>query len=123
MTRKSPASPATNQASAELIWVAPRSAAECQVAVRCSAVRLFVCSERNVEGLAMAEQGKSRWGGLFGSGQLATQAAVLLPVMAIAVMSAWTMGAKGQSVEATPQAVVAVQSTSPSDAPPAPAKP
>ena len=71
----------------------------------------------------MAEQGKSRWGGQFGRGQLVTQAVVLLPVMAIAVMSAWTMGARGQSVEATPQAVVAVQSTSPSDAPPAPAKP
>ena len=49
----------------------------------------------------MAEEGKSWWGkfGPFGRGDLATQAAVLLPVMAIAVLSAWTMGARGQSVE------------------------
>ena len=70
----------------------------------------------------MADEGKSRWGGLFGRGQLATQTAVLLPVVAIAVMSAWTMGAKGQSVEVAPQPVVAVQSSSPWDSPPPPAK-
>jgi hypothetical protein len=69
--------------------------------------------------LAMAEEGKSRWGksGPFGRGDLATQAAVLLPVMAIAVLSAWTMGARGQSVEPATQTAVAMQSQ------PAPAKP
>jgi hypothetical protein len=76
--------------------------------------------KRDVEGLAMAEEGKSWWrkSGPFGRGDLATQAAVLLPVLAIAVMSAWTMGARGQSVEP-----VAVQSTPPSDPSSSPAKP
>jgi hypothetical protein len=71
----------------------------------------------------MAEEGKSWWGkfGPFGRGDLATQAAVLLPVMAIVVMSAWTMGARGQSAETAPRTVAVVQSTS-SD-PPAPANP
>ncbi len=61
----------------------------------------------------MAEEGKSWWRkfGPFGRGDLATQAAVLLPVMAIAVLSAWTMGARGQSVEPAVQAAAAVQST------------
>lgn len=63
----------------------------------------------------MAERGKSWWrkSGPFDRGDLATQAAVLLPVIAIAVMSAWTMDARGQSVEPA----VAVQSTPPSDPP------
>ena len=80
---------------------------------------------RDVEGLAMAEEGKSWWRkfGPFGRGDLATQAAVLLPVMAIAILSAWTMGARGQSVEPAVQAAVAVQSPSPSDPQPMPAKP
>jgi hypothetical protein len=62
----------------------------------------------------MAEEGKSWWrkSGPFGRGDLATQAAVLLPVMAIAVMSAWTMGARGQSVEAAPPVLATVQNTS-----------
>jgi hypothetical protein len=62
----------------------------------------------------MAEEGKSWWGkfGPFGRGDLATQAAVLLPVMAIAVLSAWTMGARGQSVDAAPPALATVQNTS-----------
>jgi hypothetical protein len=63
----------------------------------------------------MVEEGKSRWGkfGPLGRGHLATQAAVLLPVMAIAVLSAWTMGARGQSVEAaTPPVLATVQNTS-----------
>ncbi len=61
----------------------------------------------------MAEEGKSGWRkfGRFGRGDLATQAAVLLPVLAIAVMSAWTMGARGQSVEPAVQTAVAVQGT------------
>ena len=69
----------------------------------------------------MAEEGKSWWrkSGPFGRGDLATQAAVLLPVLAIAVMSAWTMDARGQSVERA----VAVQGTSPADPSPSPAKP
>jgi hypothetical protein len=69
---------------------------------------------RDVEGLAMAEEGKSWWGkfGPFGRGDLATQAAVLLPVMAIVVMSAWTMGARGQSAETSPRTVDVLQSTS-----------
>jgi hypothetical protein len=85
-------------------------------------VRLFACGECDIEGLAMAEDGKSWWRkfGPFGRGDLATQAAVLLPVMAIAVMSAWTMGARGQSVEPSVQTAVAVQGASPGD--PAPAK-
>jgi hypothetical protein len=62
----------------------------------------------------VAEEGKSEWRkfGRFGRGDLATQAAVLLPVLAIAVMSAWTMGARGQSVEAKPPVLAAVQNTS-----------
>jgi hypothetical protein len=62
----------------------------------------------------MAEEGKSRWGkfGAFGRGDLATQTAVLLPVMVIAVMSAWTMGANGQSVQAAPPVLATVQNTS-----------
>jgi hypothetical protein len=73
----------------------------------------------------MAEEGKSWWAksGPFVRSQLVTQAAVLLPVMAIAVMSAWTTGAKGQSVEAAPQTVVAVQGTSLPDPPSSTAKP
>ena len=80
---------------------------------------------RDVEGLAMAEEGKSWWRkfGPFGRGDLATQATVLLPVMAIAILSAWTMGARGQSVEPAVQAAVVVQSPSPSDPQPTPAKP
>ena len=72
----------------------------------------------------MAEEGKSWWRkfGRFDHGHLATQAAVLLPVMAIAVMSAWTMGARGQSVETAARAVAAVQNTS-SDPQPTPANP
>src|SRR5581483_6352491 len=50
--------------------------------------------------------------GPFGRGDLATQAAVLLPVMAIAVLSAWTMGARGQPVENAPPVLAAVQNTS-----------
>jgi hypothetical protein len=70
----------------------------------------------------MAEEGKSWWGkfGPFGRGDLATQAAVLLPVMAIAVLSAWTMGARGQSVEPAAQTAVAVE---PADPQPTLAKP
>jgi hypothetical protein len=73
----------------------------------------------------MAEEGKSWWGkfGPFGRGDLATQAAVLLPVIAIAVLSAWTMGARGQSVEPAAQTAVAIQSTSPVDPEPTQAKP
>jgi hypothetical protein len=62
----------------------------------------------------MAKEGKS-WRhkfGPFGRGDLVTQAAVLLPVMAIAVMSAWTMGARGQSVEAKPPVLATVQNAS-----------
>jgi hypothetical protein len=67
---------------------------------------------RDVEGLAMAQEGKSWWRnfGPFGRGDLATQATVLLPVMAMAVMSAWTPGARGQSVETPTQPVAAIQS-------------
>ncbi len=62
----------------------------------------------------MAEESKSGWRkfGRFGRRDLATQAAVLLPVLAIAVMSAWTMGARGQSVEAQPPVLAAAQNTS-----------
>jgi hypothetical protein len=62
----------------------------------------------------MAEEGKSWWRkfGPFSRSHLATQAAVLLPVMAIAVLSAWTMGARGQSVEATPPVLATVQNSS-----------
>jgi hypothetical protein len=78
-----------------------------------------------VEGLDMAEEVRSWWDkfGAFSRGQLATQAAVLLPVMAIAVLTAWSIGARGQSVEAAPQAVAAVQSTPPSDPQQIPARP
>jgi hypothetical protein len=74
----------------------------------------LLCGERNIEGLAMAEEGKSwrRKSGPFGRGDLATQTAVLLPVMVVAVMSAWTMGARGQSVEAAPPVLATVQNTS-----------
>jgi hypothetical protein len=70
--------------------------------------------ERDIEGFSMAEEGKSWWrqSGPFGRGDLATQAAVLLPVMAIAVMSAWTMGARGQSVEGKPPVLAIVQKAS-----------
>jgi len=73
----------------------------------------------------MAEEGKSWCGkfGPFGRGDLATQAAVLLPAMAIALLSAWTMSARGQSVEPVAQTAVAVQSTSPGDTQPTPANP
>jgi hypothetical protein len=73
----------------------------------------------------MAEGGRSWWDkiGPFGRSQLATQAAVLLPVLTIAALSAWTMGARGQSVEAAPQAAVAVQSAPPPDPLPSPARP
>ncbi len=62
----------------------------------------------------MAEEGKSWWRkfGPFARGDLATQAAVLLPVVAIAVLSAWTMGARGQSVEAGPPVLAKAQNTS-----------
>ena len=62
----------------------------------------------------MAEEGKSWWGkfGPFGRGDLATQAAVLLPVMAIAVLSAGTLGARGQSVGTPPPVLATVQNTS-----------
>src|ERR1700719_3206824 len=61
----------------------------------------------------MAEEGKSWWGkfGPFGRGDLATQ---------VAVLSAWTMGARGQSVEPATQTAVAVQ---PADPQPTLAKP
>ncbi len=64
----------------------------------------------------MADERKSSWRkvGPFGGRDLATQAAVLLPVLAIAVMSASTMGARGQSVEP-----VAAQSTSLTESRPA----
>jgi hypothetical protein len=73
----------------------------------------------------MADEGKSWWGkfGPAGRGDLVTQAAVLLPVMAIAVLSAWTMEARGQSVEPAAQTAAAVQSTSPADPQPTAAKP
>jgi hypothetical protein len=62
----------------------------------------------------MAEEGESGLGefGRFGFGQLGTQAAVLLPVVAIAVLSAWTMDARGQSVEIGPPVLATVQNTS-----------
>jgi len=56
--------------------------------------------------------------GPFGRGQLATQAAVLLPVVVLAGLSAWTMGARGQSAQ-----VATVQTTSPPDPSPAAARP
>src|ERR1700760_3439952 len=73
----------------------------------------------------MAEEGKRGWRkfGRFGRGDLATQAAVLLPVLAIALMSAWTMGAMGQPVEPAAQTAVAGQGTSTGDSQPNPAKP
>jgi hypothetical protein len=70
-----------------------------------------------VEGLAMTEEGKS-WLGRFGTfsrSHLATQATVLLPVIVVAGLSAWTIGARGQSVAAAP-AVAAVQGTAPDPA-------
>ena len=62
----------------------------------------------------MAEEGEARLDkfGPFGRSQLATQAAVLLPVIAIAALSAWTIGAKGQSVQAAPPALATAQNTS-----------
>ena len=62
----------------------------------------------------MGEDSKSWWrkSGPLGRGDMATQAAVLLPVMAVAVMSAWTMGARGQSVEAAPPVLGTVQNAS-----------
>ncbi len=62
----------------------------------------------------MAEEGKSWWRkfGPFGRVDLATQAAVLLPVMAIAVVSAWSIGARGQSVGTPPPVLSTVQNTS-----------
>ncbi len=67
----------------------------------------------------MTEEG--RWGwrkfGPSGRSHLATQAAVLLPVLTVAALSAWNMGARGQSVETAPQAVAAVQTTSPDSSP------
>jgi hypothetical protein len=66
---------------------------------------------RIVEGLAMTEKEKSWFGefGRFGRSHLATQATVLIPVIVIAGLSAWSIGAKGQSV---PPALATVQSTS-----------
>src|SRR6201996_7266165 len=73
----------------------------------------------------MADERKWGWRtfGRFGRGDLATQAAVLLPVLAIAVMSAWTMGAMGQPVEPAAQTAVVGQGTSTGDPQPSPAKP
>jgi hypothetical protein len=73
----------------------------------------------------MAEEGKSEWRkfGQFGRGDLVTQAAVLLPVLAIAVMSAWTMGARGQSVEPAVQTAVARQGASTGDPQPTQTRP
>lgn len=62
--------------------------------------------------------------GPFGRGQLATQAAVLLPVVVLAALSAWTMGAKGQSTQvATVQRTLAPDSLSASAKPDAGAIP
>ena len=72
----------------------------------------------------MAQEDKSSWRkfGPLGRGDLVTQAAVLLPALAIAVMSAWSMSARGQSVEPAAQAV-AVEGPSPSDPQQIPVKP
>jgi hypothetical protein len=73
----------------------------------------------------MAERGKSWWRrfGRSGRSELVTQAAVLLPVMAIAALSAWTMGAQGQPLEPVAQTAVAVQSASSPDPQSAAVKP
>ena len=62
----------------------------------------------------MAEEGTSWLGkfGAFGRTHLAAQAAVLLPVIAIAGLSAWTISARGQSVQAAPPVLATVQNTS-----------
>jgi hypothetical protein len=58
---------------------------------------------RELEGSAMSEEGKSWFGrlALVGHSHMATQAAVLLPVLVLAGLAAWTMlsGAKGQSAQ------------------------
>jgi len=62
----------------------------------------------------MTEEGKWGWGkfGPSGRSHLATQAAVLLPVLTVAALSAWNMGARGQSVEIGPPVLATVQNTS-----------
>jgi hypothetical protein len=60
---------------------------------------------------------------LFGRGQLATRAAVLLPVVLVAGLSGWALGApesaKGQSVLDPPSAAGSVQASTPANATPA----
>jgi hypothetical protein len=79
------------------------------------------------EGLAMKGEVKSFLGRvrLAGRGQLATQAAVLLPVLVIAILSGWTLGsperAKGQSVKDAAPAAATVEEATPVNAAPAPA--
>lgn len=62
----------------------------------------------------MTDEGKSWLGkfGPFGRSHLATQATVLLPVIVIAGLSAWSIGARGQSVQAAPPVLATVQNTS-----------
>jgi hypothetical protein len=66
----------------------------------------------------MAEEGKSWLGKFdpFGRSHLATQATVLLPVIVIAGLTAWTIGsppsAKGQSVQTAPSVLATAQSAS-----------
>jgi hypothetical protein len=69
---------------------------------------------RELEGSAMSEEGKSWFGrlALFGRSHLATQAAVLLPVLALAGLAAWTMfspatNAKGRSAQESTAAATA----------------
>jgi hypothetical protein len=85
-------------------------------------VRLFAwraADPAGGEGKAMTRESE-RLGkfGSFGRGQLATQVAVLLPVVVLAGLSAWTMGAKGQSTQ-----VATMQSTLAPDSAPTAAKP
>jgi len=60
---------------------------------------------------------------LFGRGQLATRAVVLLPVVLVAGLSGWALGApesaKGQSVLDPPSAAGSVQASTPANATPA----
>ena len=62
----------------------------------------------------MTEESKSGSGkfGPFRRSHLATQATVLLPVIVIAGLSAWSIGARGQSAQTAPPVLATVQNTS-----------
>jgi len=118
-TRKSPTSHGTVLALTSFTDVARPSSGRVSVsrAVQCPCGFCFFAawpSARRIEGLAMAGKVKSWPGqyGKYGRSHLATQAVVLLPVMAIAGLSAWTIGssAKGQSVAARLPVLAAITS-------------